>query len=175
MVCIDNNFQGLKDFPKGLRVLLLDHDPGSAAELKARLEAMDYVVTIFCDENEALSAITNKLETFHVAIVGVKATSGNSDGSFKFLETARDLPTIMISDVDCLSTTMRCIALGAVEFLHKPIREDKLKNIWQHVVHKVCFHLHLFDVARMSGLCENSYSLFYFICAKHGPALSATL
>lgn len=30
------------------------------------------------------------------------------------------------------------LQLGAVEFLRKPISEDKLKNIWQHVVHKVC-------------------------------------
>ncbi|OMO93133.1 hypothetical protein COLO4_17105 [Corchorus olitorius] len=31
---------------------------------------------------------------------------------------------------------MKCIALGAVEFLRKPLSEDKLRNIWQHVVHK---------------------------------------
>lgn len=28
--------------------------------------------------------------------------------------------------------------LGAVEFLRKPLSEDKLRNLWQHVVHKVC-------------------------------------
>ena len=31
-----------------------------------------------------------------------------------------------------------CFQLGAVEFLQKPLSEDKLRNIWQHVVHKVC-------------------------------------
>ena len=45
------------------------------------------------------------------------------------------LPTIMISSIHCLSTMMKCIALGAVEFLRKPMSEDKLRNIWQHVVH----------------------------------------
>ncbi|PKI46907.1 two-component response regulator-like APRR2 isoform X1 [Punica granatum] len=134
MVCTANDLQGWKDFPKGLRVLLLDRDSTSAAELKAKLEAMDYTVSIFCDENEALSAVANKCETFHVAIVEV--SSSNSSESFKFLETARDLPTIMVSDVHCLNTTMKCIALGAVEFLHKPLCENKLRNIWQHVVHK---------------------------------------
>ncbi|XP_031393318.1 two-component response regulator-like APRR2 isoform X2 [Punica granatum] len=135
MVCTANDLQGWKDFPKGLRVLLLDRDSTSAAELKAKLEAMDYTVSIFCDENEALSAVANKCETFHVAIVEV--SSSNSSESFKFLETARDLPTIMVSDVHCLNTTMKCIALGAVEFLHKPLCENKLRNIWQHVVHKL--------------------------------------
>ncbi|CAN1195644.1 Two-component response regulator-like APRR2 [Linum perenne] len=43
----------------------------------------------------------------------------------------------MTSNINCLSTMMNCIALGAMEFLHKPLSEDKLRNIWQHVVHKV--------------------------------------
>ncbi|KAJ6714866.1 TRANSCRIPTION ACTIVATOR GLK1 [Salix viminalis] len=42
----------------------------------------------------------------------------------------------MTSSIDCLNTMMKCIALGAVEFLRKPLSEDKLRNIWQHVVHK---------------------------------------
>uniref|UniRef100_A0A2P2M024 Two-component response regulator-like APRR2 n=1 Tax=Rhizophora mucronata TaxID=61149 RepID=A0A2P2M024_RHIMU len=134
MVCTANDLLAWKDFPKGLRVLLLDEDTSSAAEMKSKLEAMDYFVSTFCNESEALSAISHKPEGFHVAIVEV--TTSNSNGSFKFLEAAKDLPTIMTSNFQCLSTMMKCIALGAVEFLHKPLSEDKLRNIWQHVVHK---------------------------------------
>ncbi|OVA14829.1 SANT/Myb domain [Macleaya cordata] len=134
MVCTADDLLGWKDFPKGLRVLLLDEDSHSAAEIKLKLEEMDYIVSTFCNENEALDAISNKCESFHVAIVEV--STGNSLGSFKFLETAKDLPTIMISSIHCLSTTMKCIALGAAEFLQKPLSEEKLRNIWQHVVHK---------------------------------------
>ncbi|KAF8412519.1 hypothetical protein HHK36_000487 [Tetracentron sinense] len=134
MVCSSEDLRGWKDFPKGLRVLLLDEDNISAAEIKSKLEEMDYIVSAFCNENEALSAILNNSTSFHVAIVEV--STGNSNGSFRFLETARDLPTIMISDIHCLSTMMKCIALGAAEFLQKPLSEDKLRNIWQHVVHK---------------------------------------
>ncbi|CAH9101346.1 unnamed protein product [Cuscuta epithymum] len=50
---------------------------------------------------------------------------------------AKDLPTILISNVHCLNTMMKCIALGAVEFLQKPLSDDKLRNIWQHVIHKI--------------------------------------
>ncbi|KAJ4824361.1 Two-component response regulator-like aprr2 [Turnera subulata] len=69
MVCTANDLSAWKDFPKGLRVLLLDQDSSSAAEIKLKLEAMDYVVSIFCNENEALSAISDKPESYHVAIV----------------------------------------------------------------------------------------------------------
>ncbi|KAK6935030.1 SANT/Myb domain [Dillenia turbinata] len=134
MVCTANDLLEWKDFPKGLRVLLLNDDSSSAAELRSKLENMDYIVSTFCNKNEALSAISNKPESFHVAIVEVNTS--NTDESFKFLETAKHLPTIMTSNIHCLSTIMKCIALGAVEFLRKPLSEDKLRNIWQHVVHK---------------------------------------
>ncbi|KAH1106520.1 hypothetical protein J1N35_010288 [Gossypium stocksii] len=134
MVCTRNDLSAWKDFPKGLRVLLLDEDTNSAAEIKSKLEAMDYIVYTFCNENEALSAVSSRPESFHVAIVEVCTNS--NDGGFKFLETAKDLPTIMTSNIHCISTMMKCIALGAVEFLRKPLSEDKLRNIWQHVVHK---------------------------------------
>ncbi|KAF8380669.1 hypothetical protein HHK36_028159 [Tetracentron sinense] len=135
MICSAEDLLGWGDFPKGLRVLLLDEDTISAAEIKSKLEEMDYIVSAFCNENEALSAISNNPDSFHVAIVEV--SSGNSNGDFRFLESARDLPTIMISSIHCLSTMMKCIALGAAEFLQKPLSEEKLRNIWQHVVHKI--------------------------------------
>lgn len=134
MVCTADDLLGWKDFPKGLRVLLLDENVDSAAEIRSKLEEMDYVVSTFYSENEALLAISDKSKGFHVAIVEVR--EDNEDGRFKFLNTAKDLPTIMTSNVKCISTMMKCIALGAVEFLEKPLSEDKLRNIWQHVAHK---------------------------------------
>ncbi|KAI3825453.1 hypothetical protein L1987_06941 [Smallanthus sonchifolius] len=134
MVCTANDLLGWKDFPKGLRVLLLDEDINSATEIRSKLEEMGYVVSTFGSEKDALSAISDNSKGFHVAIIEVRAD--NKDGRFKFLESTKDLPTIITSDVNCISTMMKCIALGAVEFLKKPLSEDRLRNIWQHVAHK---------------------------------------
>nr|AMJ39436.1 two-component response regulator-like protein APRR2 [Cucumis sativus] len=134
MVCTADDLQEWKDFPKGLRVLLLDRDSFSATEIRSKLEEMEYVVYSCTDEKEASSAILNTPGNFHVAILEVCAR--NYDESFKLLGASKDLPIIMTSDVHCLSTMMKCIALGAVEFLLKPLSEDKLRNIWQHVIHK---------------------------------------
>ncbi|KAI4364786.1 hypothetical protein MLD38_020834 [Melastoma candidum] len=131
---VNDLLQPWKDFPKGLRVLLLDEDGDSSSDMRSRLQAMDYVVSAFSDKDAALSAVANKPGGFHVAIVRVSETNGHWGKSF--LEAARALPTIMISSNQCLDTTMKYIAHGAVEFLHKPISEEKLRNIWQHVVHK---------------------------------------
>ena len=43
MVCTADEIQEWKDFPKGLRVLLLDRDGHSAAEITSTLEEMEYV------------------------------------------------------------------------------------------------------------------------------------
>ncbi|KAE9597402.1 hypothetical protein Lalb_Chr16g0386141 [Lupinus albus] len=42
MVCTANDLQEWKDFPKGLKVLLLDGDINSASEISAKLLSMDY-------------------------------------------------------------------------------------------------------------------------------------
>ncbi|GFZ16574.1 CheY-like two-component responsive regulator family protein [Actinidia rufa] len=107
MVCTANDLLEWRDFPKGLKVLLLDEDSSSAAEIRSKLEEMNILVSSY-----------------------------NSNGRFTFLEVAKDLPTIMTSKIQCLTTMMKCIALGAVEFLLKPLSDDKLRNIWQHVVHR---------------------------------------
>ncbi|XP_042440546.1 two-component response regulator-like APRR2 isoform X2 [Zingiber officinale] len=134
MVRSAEDFLAWKDFPKGLKVMLLEKDESSALETKSKLEAMDYEVSLFHNEEDATEAASKRVESFHVAIVEV--TDGDHCRNFKFLEMVKDLPIIVISNVHCLSTMMKCIALGATEFLQKPISEEKLRNIWQHVVHK---------------------------------------
>ncbi|KAJ4734262.1 Two-component response regulator-like protein [Rhynchospora pubera] len=139
MVCCqeireDHEFQLWKNFPKGLRVLLLCNDADSSSQTQTKLEQMEYIVSWYDNFDEGQKAISEKSELFHVAILEV--TTDNCQHSFKFLEKARDLPVIVISSDSSLSTMMKCIALGAAEFLQKPLSEDKLRNIWQHVIHK---------------------------------------
>lgn len=43
MVCSADDLLGRGDFPKGLKVLLLDEDSLSSADLKSKLEEMDYI------------------------------------------------------------------------------------------------------------------------------------
>ncbi|PKU62172.1 two-component response regulator-like APRR2 isoform X2 [Dendrobium catenatum] len=134
MPCSADDLALWKDFPKGLGILLCDQDRESAADTKMKLEAMDYTVYSYCKEEDAMEAVLRKAENYHIAIVEVAAINGHA--SFKFLEMVKDIPTIVISEVHCLNTVMKCIALGAAEFLQKPLSEEKLRNIWQHVVHK---------------------------------------
>lgn len=43
MVCTADDLLGWKDFPKGLKVLLLDRDHCSANVMRSKLEEMNYI------------------------------------------------------------------------------------------------------------------------------------
>ncbi|KAH6554668.1 hypothetical protein KP509_1Z316300 [Ceratopteris richardii] len=79
-------FRNWTDFPKGLRVLLLDRDIEFLQEIRYKLERLEFYV---------------------------------------------------MSTAENIQLMVKVITLGAVEFLVKPLLEDKLRNIWQHVVRKV--------------------------------------
>lgn len=48
-------------------------------------------------------------------------------------KTRKNIPVIMMSTLDSMGLVFRCLSKGAVDFLHKPIRKNELKNLWQHV------------------------------------------
>lgn len=134
MVTFAETFQHWTDFPKGLRVLVVDGDTQFLQDITCKLESYQYFVTSFSSGEEACIALASHTQTFHVALV--EATESNGVDSCKILSFAKDVPTIMMSMMENMSMMVKSIALGAVEFLLKPPSEDKLKNIWQHVVRK---------------------------------------
>ncbi|XP_022641126.1 two-component response regulator ORR21-like [Vigna radiata var. radiata] len=48
-----------------------------------------------------------------------------------------DLHVIMMSGDSTTSAVMKGIRHGACDYLIKPVREEELRNIWQHVVRKI--------------------------------------
>ncbi|KAG5617368.1 hypothetical protein H5410_017192 [Solanum commersonii] len=48
-------------------------------------------------------------------------------------DICKNIPVIMMSSNDSVSTVYRCMLRGAADFLVKPVRKNELKNLWQHV------------------------------------------
>eukprot|EP00250_Pteridium_aquilinum_P013496 c21371_g1_i1 orf=513-2549(-) len=134
MVTFAETFQHWTDFPKGLQVLVVDGNTQFLQDITSKLESYQYYVTSFSSGEEACAVLASHTQTFHVALV--EATENDGVDSCKILEFSKDVPTIMMSVMENMSMMVKSIALGAVEFLMKPPSEDKLKNIWQHVVRK---------------------------------------
>lgn len=123
-------------FPAGLRVLVVDDDATCLRIVEQMLRRCQYYVTTSSQAKVALTLLREKKGCFDVVLCDVHMP--DMDG-FKLLEHVgleMDLPVIMMSDDGRTSAVMRGIKHGACDYLIKPIREEELKNIWQHVVRK---------------------------------------
>lgn len=123
-------------FPAGLRVLVVDDDVTCLRILEQMLNRCRYHVTTCSEATHALNLLRERKGCFDVVLSDVHMP--DMDG-YKLLEHVgleMDLPVIMMSADGRTSAVMRGIRHGACDYLIKPIREEELKNIWQHVVRK---------------------------------------
>lgn len=127
-------FRQWPSFPKGIQVLVVDRNAQLLQDITYKLESYQFYVTSFSCGDEACEALATNTQTFHVALV--EATEDDGVDSCKILSFSKDVPTIMMSAMENMSLMVKLFALGAVEFLVKPLSEDKLRNIWQHVIRK---------------------------------------
>ncbi|NP_001312865.1 two-component response regulator ORR21-like [Nicotiana tabacum] len=125
-------------FPVGLRVLVVDDDIVCLRILEQMLRKCKYSVTTCTQATVALNLLRERRGSFDVVLSDVHMP--DMDG-FKLLELVgleMDLPIIMMSGDGRTNLVMRGVQHGACDYLIKPIRDEELKNIWQHVVRKKC-------------------------------------
>ncbi|PHT47893.1 Two-component response regulator ARR2 [Capsicum baccatum] len=123
-------------FPVGLRVLVVDDDVVCLRIIEQMLRRCKYSVTTCTQATVALNLLRERRETFDIVLSDVHMP--DMDG-FKLLELVgleMDLPVIMMSGDGRTNLVMRGVQHGACDYLIKPIRDEELKNIWQHVVRK---------------------------------------
>ncbi|XP_006355059.1 two-component response regulator ARR14 isoform X2 [Solanum tuberosum] len=123
-------------FPLGLRVLVVDDDVVCLRIIEQMLRRCKYSVTTCTQAMVALNLLREKRGTFDIVLSDVHMP--DMDG-FKLLELVgleMDLPVIMMSGDGRTNLVMRGVQHGACDYLIKPIRDEELKNIWQHVVRK---------------------------------------
>ncbi|KAL3635931.1 hypothetical protein CASFOL_020478 [Castilleja foliolosa] len=126
----------LDQFPVGMRVLVVDDDVVCLRVLEKMLRKCMYNVTSCLEATVALNLLRDRKGFFDVVLSDVHMP--DMDG-FKLLELVgleMDLPVIMMSADGRTNVVMQGIRHGACDYLIKPIRDEELKNIWQHVVRK---------------------------------------
>jgi two-component system, sensor histidine kinase and response regulator len=114
---------------KPATIMIVDDTPYIRLMLKDKMEVMGYQ-SISADNG--LSALA-RLRQATVDVILCDLMMPEMDG-FKFLETLKadnhlcDIPVIMISALDDTESVVRCIDLGAIDFLFKPF-DDKLLKV----------------------------------------------
>ncbi|KAL2347791.1 hypothetical protein Fmac_001791 [Flemingia macrophylla] len=125
------------DFPAGLRVLVVDDDATTLRIIEQMSIRCRYRVTTCTEATVALNLLRERKGCFDVVLSDVHMP--DMDG-YKLLEHVgleMDLPVIMMSGDSSTSAVMKGIRHGACDYLIKPVREEELRNIWQHVARKI--------------------------------------
>ncbi|XP_044494304.1 two-component response regulator ORR21-like [Mangifera indica] len=126
----------LEKFPTGLRVLVVDDDHACLKIVEHMLRRCLYQVTTCSQATVALNTLRQSKGCFDVVLSDVHMPDMDGYKLLEHIGLEMDLPVIMMSADGRVSAVMKGIRHGACDYLIKPIREEELKNLWQHVVRK---------------------------------------
>jgi len=103
-------------------VLVVDDDPVIRSMLTASLEASGHTVTTAKDGPEALDLV--RAGGFDVVLLDMLMPGMNGDQVLEHLKDdpkLRHVPVVMVTSLDDVGSAVRCIELGADDYLPKPI------------------------------------------------------
>jgi adenylate cyclase len=103
-------------------ILVVDDDPVSRLMLTGSLERHGHHVRAAEDGSEALDLL--RVESFDVVLLDVLMPNVDGYGVLEQLKGDPDLrhiPVVMVTSVDDVESAVRCIELGADDYLSKPI------------------------------------------------------
>ncbi|XP_008670693.1 two-component response regulator-like PRR37 isoform X2 [Zea mays] len=124
-----------------LNVLLVESDASTRQVVSALLRCCMYQVISAKNGQQAWAYLEDKGNNIDLVLTEVfmPGVSGISLLSRIMRHNIfKNIPVIMMSSSDDMSTVFKCLSKGAVDFLVKPIRKNELKNLWQHVWRQRC-------------------------------------
>src|SRR6476660_1243856 len=113
----------------GPRILVVDDNDDNRYTLTLYLELEGYADIQIAEDGKQAIARLDK-ESFDVVLLDVMMPKVDGYQVLSWLKDQRrlhDLPVIMISALNEMSSVVRCIELGAVDFLLKPFNQVLLK------------------------------------------------
>ncbi|GER46746.1 pseudo-response regulator 5 [Striga asiatica] len=122
-----------------LRVLLVEADDSTRQIIAALLRKCSYRVATAPDGLKAWEVLKGSSCNIDLILTEVDLPSISGYALLTLImehEPCKNIPVIMMSSQDSVSTVYKCMLRGASDFLVKPVRKNELRNLWQHVWRK---------------------------------------
>ncbi|KAL0452367.1 UNVERIFIED_CONTAM: Two-component response regulator-like APRR5 [Sesamum latifolium] len=122
-----------------VRVLLVEADDSTRQIIAALLRKCSYKVAAVPDGLKAWEVLKERSQSIDLILTEVELPSISGYALLTLImehDVCKNIPVIMMSSHDSVSTVYKCMLRGAADFLVKPIRKNELRNLWQHVWRK---------------------------------------
>ncbi|CAL1404398.1 unnamed protein product [Linum trigynum] len=119
-----------------LRVLLVESDDSTRQIIAALLRKCSYRVAAVPDGLKAWELLKERPHNIDLILTEVDLPSISGYALLTLMmehEICKNIPVIMMSKEDSISTVYKCMMRGAADYLVKPVRRNELRNLWQHV------------------------------------------
>ncbi|KAE9608808.1 putative response regulator and transcription factor RR-A-type family [Lupinus albus] len=147
-----------------LRVLLVEADDSTRQIISALLRKCSYKVAAVSDGLKAWEILKGRPHNIDLILTEVDLPSISGYALLTLImehDICKNIPVIMMSSQDSVSTVYKCMLRGAADYLVKPLRKNELKNLWQHVWRRQSVGLlrtHFASTIGVSGSQEESAS-----------------
>ncbi|WVZ74577.1 hypothetical protein U9M48_022742 [Paspalum notatum var. saurae] len=119
-----------------VRILLCDGDATSSQEVLRLLCNCAYQVTCAKSPRQVINILNYEGGEIDIILAEVDLPVSKCFKMLKYIARNKDLrhiPIIMMSNRDEVPVVVKCLRLGAAEYLVKPLRTNELLNLWTHV------------------------------------------
>ncbi|CAL0319574.1 unnamed protein product [Lupinus luteus] len=119
-----------------LRVLLVEADDSTRQIIAALLRKCSYKVAAVPDGLKAWEILKGRPHSIDLILTEVDLPSISGYALLTLIgehDICKNIPVIMMSSQDSVSTVYKCMLRGAADYLVKPLRKNELRNLWQHV------------------------------------------
>jgi DNA-binding response OmpR family regulator len=163
--------------PDKVHVLVVDDNEMNRDMLSRRLKRQEYEVTIAEDGERALEIVQQ--QSFSLVLLDIMMPNLSGYEVLERLKAdpkTQHIPVIMISAVDDLDSVVRCIELGAEDYLFKPFNPVLLKARVEASLRKNSSNIHQGEVvSHIQALVEQMAQLQQMQLESNARQVTETL
>ncbi|KAJ0236343.1 Two-component response regulator-like APRR1 [Hirschfeldia incana] len=146
-----------------VRILLCDNDSNSLGDVFTLLSQCSYQVTSVKSARQVIDALNAEGPDIDIILAEIDLPMAKGMKMLRYITRDKDLrriPVIMMSRQDEVHVVVKCLKLGAADYLVKPLRTNELLNLWTHMWRR----------RRMLGLAEKNMLSYDFDLVGSDPS-----